>query len=176
MNREISKSKSASSESKPEVVVITGTSGGVGRATTQAFARLGAHIGLLARGHEGLENTRKEVEFLGGRAIVIPTDVAYPDQVEAAAERVENEFGPIDIWVNNAMTKVFSPFKDVTPEEFKRATEVTYLGAAYGTMAAISRTRLPRHPQPVPPIFQPEVACGLHTTSDARYMWVNPLL
>jgi NAD(P)-dependent dehydrogenase (short-subunit alcohol dehydrogenase family) len=214
---------------KPEVVVITGASAGVGRATVQAFAQRGAHIGLLARGREGLEGARRDAEAAGGQALPLPTDVADARQVEAAAQAVEEKFGPIDIWVNDAMTTVFSPFKEITAEEFKRATEVTYLGAVYGTMAALRRmlprdrgcivqvgsalayrsiplqapycgakhairgftdsvrcellhdrsnvhitmvhlpglntpqfswckTRLPRHPQPVPPIFEPEVA------------------
>ena len=212
-----------------EVVVITGASAGVGRATARAFARRGARIGLLARGEDGLEGARADVEKEGGEALVIPTDVARSKDVEAAAEAVEKKFGPIDIWVNNAMTTVFSPLKEITPEEFKRATEVTYLGTVYGTMAALKsmyarnrgcivqvgsalayrsiplqspycgakhailgftdslrselihdhsnihltmvqmpalntpqfswcKTKLSRHPQPVPPIFQPEVA------------------
>lgn len=212
-----------------EVVVITGASAGVGRATAQAYARRGAHIGLLARGLEGLEAARKDVESLGGTALVLRADVADPAQVEAAAQAVEDTFGSIDVWINNAMVTIVSPFKDLTPEEFKRVTEVTYLGAVYGTMAALKRmlprnkgviiqvgsalayraiplqspycggkhalrgftdslrsellhegshvqvtavhlpalntpqfnwckTRLPRHPQPVPPVFQPEVA------------------
>jgi short-subunit dehydrogenase len=212
-----------------EVVVITGASAGVGRATARAFARRGARIGLLARGKDGLEGARADVEKAGGEALVIPTDVAHSKDVEAAAEAVEKKFGHIDIWVNNAMTTVFSRLKDITPEEFKRATEVTYLGTVYGTMAALKsmyarnrgcivqvgsalayrsiplqspycgakhailgftdslrselihdhsnihltmvqmpalntpqfswcKTKLPRHPQPVPPIFQPEVA------------------
>src|SRR5437764_11115773 len=94
---------------KPEVVVITGASAGVGRATVRAFARQGAHIGLLARGRDGLEGARRDVERLGGKAIVLPVDVADAAQVEAAAARVEEELGPIDIWVNNAMVSVFSP-------------------------------------------------------------------
>jgi NAD(P)-dependent dehydrogenase (short-subunit alcohol dehydrogenase family) len=214
---------------KREVVVVTGASAGVGRATVKAFARRGARIGLLARGQEGLDGARRDVEAAGGSALVLPTDVADANQVEAAAQTVEEQFGPIDIWVNDAMTTVFSPFKEITAEEFKRATEVTYLGAVYGTMAALKRmlprnqgcivqvgsalayrsiplqapycgakhairgftdsvrcellhdrskvhitmvhmpglntpqfswckTRLPRHPQPVPPIFEPEVA------------------
>lgn len=214
---------------KTEVVVITGASAGVGRATAFAFARRGARVGLLARGKDGLEGARADVEAAGGKALPRVTDVAHCDEVEAAAEAVEREFGPIDIWVNNAMTTVFSPFREITPEEYRRATEVTYLGAVYGTMAALKRmlprnrgcivqvgsalayrsiplqapycgakhairgftnslrsellhdksqihltmvqmpalntpqfswckTRLPRHPQPVPPIFQPEVA------------------
>jgi NAD(P)-dependent dehydrogenase (short-subunit alcohol dehydrogenase family) len=213
----------------PEVVVITGASAGVGRATARAFARRGARVGLLARGHDGLKGARHDVESEGGQGLAIPTDVAHYEEVEAAAARVEHELGPIDIWVNDAMTTVFSPFKQITAEEFKRATEVTYLGAVYGTMAALKRmlprdrgcivqvgsalayrsiplqapycgakhairgftdsvrsellhdkskvhltmvqmpalntpqfnwckTRLPRHPQPVPPIFEPEVA------------------
>jgi len=216
-------------DTDPEVVVITGASAGVGRATATAFARRGARIGLLSRGPEGLQGARADVEGAGGKSLAIPTDVADYNGVEEAAAAVEKEFGPIDTWVNNAMTTVFSPLKDITPEEFKRATEVTYLGTVYGTMAALKRmlprnrgcivqvgsalayrsiplqapycgakhairgftdslrsellhdkrrvhltmvqmpalntpqfnwckTRLPRHPQPVPPIFQPEVA------------------
>lgn len=212
-----------------EVVVITGASAGVGRATAQAFARQGARIGLLARGRDGLEGARADVENEGGKALAIPTDVANSQEVEAAAEAVEKTFGPIDIWVNNAMTTVFAPLKQIAAEDFKRATEVTYLGTVYGTMAALKRmsvrdrgtivqvgsalayrsiplqapycgakhairgftdslrselihdgskihitmvqmpalntpqfswckTKLSRHPQPVPPIFQPEVA------------------
>jgi NAD(P)-dependent dehydrogenase (short-subunit alcohol dehydrogenase family) len=213
----------------PQVVVITGASAGVGRATVREFARRGAHIGLVARASEGLEAARREVEELGGRATAIPADVADADQVEAAAAQVEATFGPIDIWINDAMTSVFSPVKEMKPDEFRRVTEVTYLGYVYGTMAALKRmlprdrgiiiqvgsalayrgiplqsaycgakhaiqgfteslrcelihdkshvritmiqmpalntpqfdwvlSRLPRKPQPVPPIFQPEVA------------------
>jgi short-subunit dehydrogenase len=212
-----------------EVVVITGASAGVGRATVRKFARQGAKIGLLARGKAGLAGARRDVERLGGTAIEIPTDVADPDQVEAAAKRVEQELGPIDIWINNAMCSVFSSVKQMTPAEYKRVTEVTYLGYVYGTLAALKRmlsrdrgmivqvgsalayrgiplqsaycgakhaiqgfndslrsellhdgsnvkltmvqmpalntpqfnwvkSRLPRKPQPVPPIYQPEVA------------------
>ena len=121
--------------------MITGASGGVGRATAHAFAKRSAHIGLLARGEKGLHDCRREVEALGGRALVIPTDVADPEQVEAAADRAEAELGPIDVWVNDAMATVFAAFADVTPAEYKRATEVTYLGAVYGTMAALRRMR-----------------------------------
>jgi NAD(P)-dependent dehydrogenase (short-subunit alcohol dehydrogenase family) len=213
---------------KPEVVVVTGASGGVGRAVAHAFAKRGAHIGLLARGKEGLSDASREVESFGGKALVLPTDVADHEQVEVAAEAVEAMFGPIDVWVNDAMATVFAPFLEVTADEFKRATEVTYLGAVYGTMSALKRmvardkgavvqvgsalayraiplqsaycgakfgmrgftdsvrtelmhdgsnvwitmvqlpavntpqfnwcrTKLPDHPQPVPPIFQPEV-------------------
>ncbi len=123
--------------------MVTGASAGVGRATAQAFARQGAKIGLLARGREGLEGARREVEGAGGKALVLPADVAFPDQIEAAAETVERELGPIDIWVNNAMVSVFSPVKEMTADEFKRATEVTYLGFVYGSMSALRRM-LPR--------------------------------
>jgi NAD(P)-dependent dehydrogenase (short-subunit alcohol dehydrogenase family) len=126
-----------------EVVVITGASAGVGRATTRKFAEQGARIGLLARGVGGLEGARREVEKLGGKALVIPVDVADPNQMEAAAAQIESEFGEIDIWINNAMTSVFSPIKQMTPEEFRRVTEVTYLGYVYGTLAALKRM-LPR--------------------------------
>lgn len=213
----------------PDVVVVTGASAGVGRATVREFARRGARIGLLARGRDGLEGARKDVEAAGGLALALPTDVADPDAVEAAAAAVEAAFGPIDIWVNNAMLSVFSTVKHLTHEEIRRVTEVTYLGAVYGTLAALRRmlprdhggiiqvgsalayraiplqaaycaakhalqgfteslrcellhegsrvrvsivhlpalntpqfgwvkSRLPRKPQPVPPIFQPEVA------------------
>jgi short-subunit dehydrogenase len=123
----------------PEVVVVTGASGGVGRAIAHAFARRGAHVGLLARGEPGLQGAREEVEALGGQALMVPTDVSDPEQVEAAAAAVEAAFGPIDIWVNDAMATVFAKFVDTEPEEFKRATEVTYLGTVYGTMAALKR-------------------------------------
>ncbi len=213
----------------PLTVVVTGASAGVGRAVVREFTRQKAHIGLIARGKDRLEAARREVEEGGGKALVLPTDVADHAAVEAAAERVENELGPIDIWVNDAMTTIFAPFIEIKPEEFKRATEVTYLGCVYGTLSALKRmkernhgtivqvgsalayrsiplqspycgakhaivgftdsirselihdrsrvhltvvhlpamntpqfgwcrTRLPRHPQPVPPIFQPEVA------------------
>lgn len=126
-----------------QVVVVTGASAGVGRATAIAFARQGARLGLLARGHEGLEAARRDVEAAGGEAVVVPTDVADPDQVEAAAARVEEAFGPIDVWVNNAMTSVFSPVKEMTAAEFRRVTEVTYLGYVHGTLSALKRM-LPR--------------------------------
>src|SRR5579863_7217939 len=111
-----------------EVVVITGASAGVGRATAQEFARHGAAIGLIARGADGLEGARRDVERLGGMALVLPTDVADPRRVEDAAARAERELGPIDVWVNNAMTSVFAPINEMTAEEFHRVTEVTYLG------------------------------------------------
>src|SRR2546423_1543958 len=214
-----------------QVVVITGASAGVGRATVRAFARQGADIGLLARGTDSLDAARIEVERAGGRALVLPTDVADADRVEAAAARVERDLGPIDIWVNNAMVSVFSPVKELEAAEVRRVTEVTYLGVVYGTLAALRRmlprdrgvivqvgsalayrgiplqaaycgakhaiqgfteslrcellhdkskvrvtmvqlpamntpqfdwvkSRLPRKPQPVPPIYAPEIAAG----------------
>jgi short-subunit dehydrogenase len=130
-------------ESRAEVVVITGASAGVGRATAEAFARRGARIGLIARGLERLEAARRDVEALGGTALILPADVADADAVEAAASRAERELGPIDVWVNNAMTSVFSPVKEMTAEEFRRVTEVTYLGYVHGTLAALRRM-LPR--------------------------------
>jgi NAD(P)-dependent dehydrogenase (short-subunit alcohol dehydrogenase family) len=216
-------------KTKPEVVVITGASAGVGRATVREFARRRASIGLVARGRDGLEAARREVEDAGGRALVLPADVADPQAVDDAADQVEQAFGPIDVWVNDAMTSVFSPFIEMTADEFRRVTEVTYLGFVYGTQAALRRmlprdrgvivqvgsalayrgiplqsaycgakhaihgftesvrcelmhaksrvwltmvqmpalntpqfgwvkNRLPRQPQPVPPIYQPEVA------------------
>lgn len=232
---------------KPEVVVITGASAGVGRATARAFAREGASLGLLARGRDGLEGARRDVEELGGRALVLPTDVSDADAVERAAEAVEREFGAIDVWINNAMASVFSPVKEMRPEEYRRVTEVTYLGYVYGTLAALKRmlardrgvivqvgsalayrgiplqsaycaakhaiqgfvdslrsellhdksnvrvtmvqlpamntpqfswvkSRLPRKPQPVPPIFQPEVgaeAILFAAHNDRREMYVG---
>jgi short-subunit dehydrogenase len=211
------------------VVAITGASAGVGRATARAFARDGADVGLIARGRERLESARREIEELGRRAAVAEADVADAAQVEAAAQQIEDELGPIDVWVNNAIATVFAPVSDTTPDEFRRATEVTYLGSVWGTMTALrrmrprdsgvivqvgsalayrgiplqaaycggkhalqgfleslraellhedshvhltmvqlpalntpqftwSRAKLPRSPQPVPPIFQPEVA------------------
>lgn len=213
----------------PQVVVITGASAGVGRATARAFAKRGARIGLLARGKDGLEGAKRDVESLGSTAVAIPTDVADAEQVERAAVEVERQFGPIDVWVNNAMVSVFSPVKEMEASDYRRVTEVTYLGAVNGTLAALrrmlprdrgaivqvgsalakrsiplqsaycgakhalvgfteslrcelfhdrskvkvtiaqlpamntpqfewSKSRMPRHAQPVPPIFQPEVA------------------
>lgn len=126
-----------------ETVVVTGASAGLGRAIAHEFAKHGAQVALLARGEEGLHATVAEIEAKGGKALAVPTDVADPDAVEAAAAKVEEHFGPIDVWVNNAMASVFSPVKEMKPEEYKRATEVTYLGAVYGTLAALKRM-LPR--------------------------------
>jgi NAD(P)-dependent dehydrogenase (short-subunit alcohol dehydrogenase family) len=125
------------------VVVVTGASAGVGRATVRAFARERARIGLLARGRDGLEAARREVEAAGGEAIALEVDVARAEQVEDAAARVEERFGPIEVWVNNAVTSVLSPVKDTTADEFRRVTEVTYLGVVHGTLAALKRM-LPR--------------------------------
>jgi short-subunit dehydrogenase len=126
------------------LVVITGASAGVGRATAQAFARRGHDIGLIARGADGLESARREVEREHRRALVVQADVANAAEVENAAARIEQELGPIDVWVNNAMTSVFAPVKDLEPEEARRVTEVTYLGVVYGTLAALKRM-LPRN-------------------------------
>lgn len=128
-------------ERRPSVAVVTGASAGVGRATVVALARRGMTVGLLARGRAGLDGAARDVEAAGGTAIVCPTDVADAAAVEAAAAQVEDEAGPIDIWVNNAMTTVFAPSWEVRPEEFRRTTEVTYLGQVHGTLSALSRMR-----------------------------------
>ena len=125
------------------VVVITGASAGVGRATARAFAAKGARIGLIARNREALENAKREVEARGGQAVVAIADVADPEAVERAAQIVENAFGTIDVWINNAMTSVLGPITEITPDEFRRVTEVTYLGVVHGTQAALRRM-LPR--------------------------------
>ncbi len=126
-----------------QVVVVTGASSGIGRAVAQRFGKAGAKVALLARGQGGLEGARREVEAAGGQALVVPTDVADSDAVEAAAARTEETFGAIDVWVNDAMTTVFSFFEDIEPEEFRRATDVTYHGFVWGTRAALKRM-LPR--------------------------------
>ena len=124
---------------KHEVVVITGASGGIGRAAARKFARDRAKIALIARGRRGLEAAAREVEELGGQAMVLPADVSHYDQVEAAAASVEDAFGPIDVWVNDAMVTVYAEFLDIEPEEFRRATDVSYLGMVWGTRAALKR-------------------------------------
>jgi len=124
-----------------ETVVITGATAGVGRATARAFARRRARIGLLARGVDGLKATAAEVQQAGGEALALPTEIADADAVESAATAVERQFGPIDIWINCAMATIFAPVHSIEPEEFRRATEVTYLGFVYGTMAALRRMR-----------------------------------
>jgi len=131
-------------EFRDKVVVITGASAGIGRATAWEFAKQGAKLALLARGMEQLEGAKREVEAYGGKALIIQCDVADADQVEAAAEQTERELGEIDVWVNNAMASVFASFKEITLNEFKRVTEVTYLGTIYGTKAALKRM-LPRN-------------------------------
>ena len=125
------------------VVVVTGATGGVGRATSRAFAARGDKVAVLARGEQGLKAAAHDVEERGGVALAIPTDTASWAEVDAAAERAERELGPIDVWVNDAFTSVFAPFTEITPEEFKRVTEVSYLGFVYGTKAALDRM-LPR--------------------------------
>jgi len=213
----------------PAVVVVTGASSGVGRATAHAFARTGATVGLIARGQEALAATAREIDELGGHALVLPCDVANAGEVERAAATVEEQRGPIDVWVNNAMAAVLAPVWTMTADEYRRVTEVTYLGVVHGTLSALARMRernrgvivqvgsalayrgiplqssycackhaiqgfteslrcelihdgsavrvtmvqlpalntpqfdvvrckVPRHPQPVPPIYQPEVA------------------
>ena len=125
------------------VVVVTGASGGIGRALVRELAGPQVALGLLARGEAGLAAAAAEVERAGGTALAVPTDVADPAQVEAAAARVEAELGPIDVWINVAFSSVFAPFVQITDEEFRRATEVTYLGYVHGTRAALDRM-LPR--------------------------------
>ncbi|MEU8437647.1 SDR family oxidoreductase [Streptomyces sp. NPDC029216] len=133
------------SHSRPrQTVVITGASAGVGRATARAFAARGARVALIARGRAGLEAAANEVAQAGGTPLVLPADVADAAQVAAAADRVEAAFGPVDVWVNVAFTTVFAPFEEIRPEEFRRVTEVTYLGYVHGTRAALDRM-LPRN-------------------------------
>jgi NAD(P)-dependent dehydrogenase (short-subunit alcohol dehydrogenase family) len=212
-----------------QTVVITGASAGIGRATARLFAQRGDRVGLIARGQAGLAGAARDVDRAGGIALAVPADVSDFAQVDAAAEQIERGMGPIDVWVNVAFTSVFAPFAELTPAEFRRVTEVSYLGFVHGTMAALNRMRprdrgvivqvgsalgersiplqsaycgakhaingftsslrcellhdksgvritvvqmpavntpqfswvrskLPRHPQPVPPIYQPEVA------------------
>jgi NAD(P)-dependent dehydrogenase (short-subunit alcohol dehydrogenase family) len=127
-----------------KVVVITGASAGIGRATVRRFASEGYDVGLIARGRDGLAAAAAEVEYAGQRALVLACDVADADAIENAAQQVEETLGPIDVWVNDAMVSVFSPIKKMTAEEFKRVTEVTYLGFVYGTLSALHRM-LPRN-------------------------------
>ena len=231
----------------PKVVVVTGASAGVGRATARLFAKKGANVALIARGVDGLNAAKREIEACKRHALVLPVDVSDAEAVENAAARTEQELGPIDVWVNVAMVSVFSPFTKMTPAEFKRVTDVTYLGYVYSTMSALRRmrsrnrgvivqvgsalayrsiplqsaycgakhaiagftdsircelahekssvritavhipalntpqfswvkSRLPRKPQPVPPIFQPEVAAKAivyAATHSRRELWVG---
>jgi short-subunit dehydrogenase len=124
-----------------EVVVITGASAGLGRAIAERFADAGARIGLIARGRERLEAAREDVEARGGTGLVLPLDVADAEAVDRAATRVEEELGPIDVWINNAMTSVFSPTEQMQADEYRRVTEVNYLGFVHGTLAALARMR-----------------------------------
>jgi NAD(P)-dependent dehydrogenase (short-subunit alcohol dehydrogenase family) len=126
---------------RQKVVVITGASAGVGRATAIAFARRGWRIALLARGLGGLEDARRDVERAGDQAIVFPADVADPEAIAAARDTVVAEWGGIHVWVNNAMATVYAPVEEITPAEFKRVTEVTYLGQVHGTLAALKHMR-----------------------------------
>lgn len=127
-------------DSRP-TVVVTGASAGIGRAVVREYAAAGARIGMIARGRAGLQAGAEEVEKLGGTALVVPTDVSDYAAVDRAADMIEKELGPIDIWVNGAFATIFAPFREITAEEFRRATEVTYLGAVHGTMAALKRMR-----------------------------------
>ncbi|HWI36808.1 MAG TPA: SDR family oxidoreductase [Burkholderiales bacterium] len=127
-----------------KTIVITGASAGVGRATARLFGEKGWRVALLARGVDGLEAAKKEIEHAGSEAMVLPTDVADEHAVDEAAARVEREWGPIDVWVNDAMATIFCEFMQVAPEDFRRATEVTYLGTVWGTRAALKRM-LPRN-------------------------------
>jgi NAD(P)-dependent dehydrogenase (short-subunit alcohol dehydrogenase family) len=231
-----------------QTVVITGASAGIGRATARLFGERGANVGLIARGQAGLDGAVRNVEEAGGKALAIPADVSDYTQVEDAARQTEEYFGPIDVWINVAFTSVFSPFAEITPDEFLRVTEVSYLGFVHGTMVALARmrprgygtivqvgsalgarsiplqsaycgakhaingftsslrcellhehsgvnitvaqmpavntpqfswvrSRLPRHPQPVPPIYQPEVAArGVLFAADhprRRQYWIG---
>jgi NAD(P)-dependent dehydrogenase (short-subunit alcohol dehydrogenase family) len=126
---------------KGNIVVITGASAGIGRATAIEFGKHGWRVALLARDIDGLEGARKDVERVGGQALAVPTDMADHAQVEAAAEQVEREWGEIDVWVNNAMSTIFCDFMHIIPKDFRRATEVTYLGAVWGTLAALKRMK-----------------------------------
>ncbi|WIX98054.1 SDR family oxidoreductase [Amycolatopsis mongoliensis] len=128
-------------DTRNQVVVVTGASGGIGRAVARAFGARHARVALLARGEKGLKAAADDIRAAGGTALALPTDVADVEQVDAAADRVEEELGPIDVWVNVAFTSVFARFADIRPEEFRRVTEVSYLGYVYGTMAALDRMK-----------------------------------
>ena len=129
---------------KGKTVVITGASAGLGRAMVREFAKHGANIGLIARGIDGLNAAKDEVEVFGSEVLIVPTDVANADAVEEAAQKIEDRFGKIDIWINNAMVSVFGPLKELKAKDFRRVTDVTYHGQVYGTMSALKRM-LPRN-------------------------------
>jgi NAD(P)-dependent dehydrogenase (short-subunit alcohol dehydrogenase family) len=233
---------------QPQTVVITGASAGVGRATARLYGRRGDRIGLIARGADGLDAAANEIKEAGGQALAVPTDLADYEQVAQATERIEDSLGPIDVWINAGFSSVFAPFTQISADEFKRVTEVSYLGFVYGTMAALKvmrprdhgtivqvgsalaersiplqsaycgakhaicgftsslrcellhegsgvqvtvvqlpavntpqfswvRSKLPKDPQPVPPIYQPEVAArGILYAADhpgRRQYWVG---
>ena len=124
-----------------QTVVVTGASAGIGRATARRFGERGASVGLIARGEAGLDGAVRDVEEAGGRALAVSADVADYEQVTAAARKIEEHLGPIDVWVNVAFTSVFAPFADITAAEFRRVTEVSYLGFVHGTMAALAVMR-----------------------------------
>ena len=129
------------SKPRPGVVAVTGASAGVGRATAKAFAARGCRVALIARGSEGLAGAQREVEEAGGQALALPLDVADPEKVMAAADRIVAQWGTIDVWVNCAMVTIFAPLVSIAPAEFRRVTEVTYLGQVYGTIAALKHMR-----------------------------------
>ena len=124
-----------------QTVVITGASAGVARATARLYGERGARVGLIARGQAGLDGAAADIRDAGGIALSVSADVADYEQVDRAASRIEAELGPIDVWINVAFTSVFAPFADITPHEFRRVTEVSYLGFVHGTMAALARMR-----------------------------------
>jgi NAD(P)-dependent dehydrogenase (short-subunit alcohol dehydrogenase family) len=126
---------------RPQTVIVTGASAGIGRAIAHRFARAGARVGLIARDAAALDRVQQDLQQLGAEAAAAPTDVAEADAVFAAAEGLEQQLGPIDIWINDAMETVFSPVAEMTPQEFRRVTEVTYLGFVHGTMAALKSMR-----------------------------------
>jgi len=128
-----------------KTVVVTGASAGLGRAIAREFGRRGDRVALLARGEDGLEGAAADVEAAGGQALPIPVDVADAEAVEAAARKVIDQFGGLDVWVNNAFASIFAPTWEIAPEEFRRTTEVCYLGFVYGTLAALRRMRPAGH-------------------------------
>lgn len=124
-----------------QTVAVTGASAGIGRAIAKAFAKEGAQVGIIARSASALEQVKQEIVQAGGKALVLPCDVSNSEAIDAAATRLEEEFGPIDVWVNCAMVTVFSAIRDISPAEYQRVTDVTYHGSVYGSMAALKRMR-----------------------------------